>query len=236
MDYPWRITHFAETASTNLLARGGAPGDVFTASYQTAGRGRLDHRWLSPPGENLMMSAVIDVSGLEPQDAATLPLAVGLAVAEALRPLAGPLALKWPNDILSSGRKLAGILCERAGAGAIAGIGVNVRQTRFPPAIAGRATSLALLGGDASVEAVRDAILAVLSQTLATWRSGGLAAVWPRLAAIDFLKGRQVAVRQADGAAPSASGLCGGIRRDGALDVAGQPVWAGEAHIGDVSP
>ena len=73
----WRITHFAETASTNLLAKEGRPGDVFTADYQSAGRGRLDHRWISPPGENLMMSAVVDVAGMDPQEAATLPLAVG---------------------------------------------------------------------------------------------------------------------------------------------------------------
>ena len=68
---PWRITHVEETESTNLLARSGRPGDVFTAGFQTAGRGRLDHRWLAERGQNLMMSAVIDVSGLEAEHAAT---------------------------------------------------------------------------------------------------------------------------------------------------------------------
>ena len=81
----WRITHVEETESTNLLARSGRPGDVFTADYQTAGRGRLDHRWLAERGQNLMMSAVIDVAGLAAEHAATLPLAVGLAVVEPLR-------------------------------------------------------------------------------------------------------------------------------------------------------
>ena len=67
----WHLTHVEETESTNLLARSGRPGDVFTADYRTAGRGRLDHRWLAERGQNLMMSAVIDVSGLGSEHAAT---------------------------------------------------------------------------------------------------------------------------------------------------------------------
>ena len=227
----WRITHFKETASTNLLARGGRPGDVFTADFQSAGRGRLDHKWLSPPGQNLMMSAVVDVSGMEPQEAATLPLAAGLAIVEALAPLAGDLRLKWPNDVLSNGRKLAGILCERNGESAIVGIGVNVRQTVFAPEIADRATSLALLGSDIAPAVARDAVLSGLSRVVAEWRQGGFAALWPRIAAIDFLKGSVVSVRQSDASAPTVHGLCSGIACDGSLLVAGESVWAGEAHV-----
>ena len=227
---PWRIAHVEETESTNLLARSGRPGDVFTAGYQTAGRGRLDHRWLAERGQNLMMSAVIDVSGLEAEHAATLPLAVGLAVVEAVRDMVSSLKLKWPNDVLAGGRKLVGILCERHGDNAIAGIGVNVRQREFPSEIADRATSLSLLGFDASVAKVRDMVLSSLSQTIADWRSG-FAAIYPRLKPIDYLAGRNVAVRQLDDAAPSASGICGGIQPDGSLLVGGQLVWAGEAHV-----
>ena len=227
---PWRITHVEETESTNLLARSGRPGDVFTADYQTAGRGRLDHRWLGARGQNLMMSAVIDVSGLEAEHAATLPLAVGLAVVEALRGMVPSLKLKWPNDVLADGRKLVGILCERHGDNAIVGIGVNVRQREFPGEIAGCAMSLALLGSDTSVAEVRDAVLDALSQVLSAWRSG-FAAIYPRIASIDYLAGRQIAIRQLDDAAPSASGVCGGIQWDGSLLVGGEPVWAGEAHV-----
>ena len=226
----WRITHVEETESTNLLARSGRPGDVFTADYQTAGRGRLDHRWLAERGQNLMMSAVIDVSGLEAEHAATLPLAVGLAVVEGLRGMVPSLKLKWPNDVLADGRKLAGILCERHGDNAIAGIGVNVRQREFPSEIADRATSLSLLGSDVSVAKVRDAVLEALSQVVAAWRFG-FAAIYPRIVSIDYLVGLQVAIRQLDDAAPSASGLCGGIQPDGSLLVGGSPVWAGEAHV-----
>ena len=229
---PWRIKHVEETESTNLLARSGRPGDVFTADFQTAGRGRLDHRWLAERGQNLMMSVVIDVSGLEAEHAATLPLAVGLAVVEGLRGMAPGLMLKWPNDVLADGRKLAGILCERHGDNAIVGIGVNVLQREFPGEIADRATSLALLGSDASAAQVRDAVLGSLSQAIADWRSG-FAAIYPRIASIDYLSGRRVAVRQLDDAAPSASGVCGGIQPDGSLLVGGASVWAGEAHVAE---
>ena len=81
------IHHKPETASTNIDARAGRHGDVFTADFQTAGRGRLDHKWLSAPGENLMLSAVLDVGDCPPDRVATLPLVVGLAVIEGLSPL-----------------------------------------------------------------------------------------------------------------------------------------------------
>ena len=83
-DTVWRIRHQAVTGSTNKDALGGKPGDVFTADHQTAGRGRLDHQWLSPPGENLMMSAVIGVADAPPEEVATLPRVVGLSVAKAI--------------------------------------------------------------------------------------------------------------------------------------------------------
>ena len=227
----WRITHVGETASTNILARDGRPGDVFTADFQSDGRGRLDHKWLSPPGVNLMMSVVVDVSGMEPQEAATLPLAAGLAIVDALSPFAGELRIKWPNDVLSGGRKLAGVLCERNADSAIVGIGVNVRQTAFAPEIADSATSLALLGCDMTPVAARDAVLASLGRVVDEWRRDGFAAAWPRVAAMDCLRGMRVSVRQSDAAAPSVRGLCSGIARDGTLVVAGEHVWAGEAHV-----
>lgn len=237
----WRLHHRAETESTNADAASGAPGDVFTADWQRAGRGRIGHRWLSPPGANLMMSAVLDLADLAPDAAATLPLAVGLAVADAVRGLAAsrgvavPVALKWPNDVLADGRKIAGVLCERHGDCAVAGIGLNVLQTEFPDEIAGRATSLALLGaapaGPAPVAAVRDAVLEALADVYAAWRTGGFAAIHPAVAALDALKGRWVSVAATDGAAETTDGLCGGIASDGALLVGGVRVWAGEAHV-----
>ena len=248
----WRIWHRAVTESTNADALGGVPGDVFTADLQRSGRGRLSHRWLSPAGENLMMSVVLDVGEMPPDVVATLPIAVGLAVANSVSSLlyshgaclpsdrVGGVRIKWPNDILVDGRKVCGILCERNGDCAIAGIGVNVNQTEFAPEIADRATSLRAeierhLGvGSASflsVIGVRDAVLAEMDEVLGAWRSGGLAGILPDVARFDYLKGRFVSVRRTDDDENPVEGVCGGILPDGALEVGGVPVYAGEAHI-----
>ena len=225
----WRIFHRERTASTNLDAREGRHGDVFTAGWQSAGRGRLDHKWLSPPGANLLMSAVLDVAALPPDEAATFPLAVGLAVAGALAPIVAPRRpmLKWPNDVLLGGRKVAGILCERHGGNVVAGIGVNVMDQDFPPEIASRACSL---GGAATVEGVRDAVLASLAAVYERWKGDGFASILEEIERIDFLKGRRVRVVQVDGG-EGMEGICRGIARDGALDVGGAKVYAGEVHV-----
>ena len=253
----WRIHHKAETVSTNVDARVGSHGDVFTADYQTAGRGRLDHKWLSPPKTNLMMSVVLSVEGLSPEHVATLPLVAGLAVTWAVantvpaassprgadqpsgacardaRRVGYGVALKWPNDVLIDGLKIAGILCERNGDNVIAGIGVNVGQTEFDKEIAERATSLALSNGrDArSPEELRDAILGELDKWYGIWRADGFAAVYPEIAAVDLLRGRTVSVRQTDGDSSPLTGVSNGIMPDGSLDVGGVKVYAGEAHV-----
>ena len=229
----FRIHHRAVTRSTNLDAREGVPGDVFTADEQTAGRGRLDHRWLSAPGANLMLSAVLDVADLPPEQVATLPLAVGLAVHAAIARFlpGGEIRLKWPNDVLVGGRKIAGILCERNGDGVIAGVGVNVNQTAFAPEIADRATSLAREGASTSVAEMRDAVLAELGRVHGTWRTAGFDALQARYAEVDFLKGRNVSVRQTDDDEAPLTGLCAGVQVDGTLCVGGRPVYAGEAHV-----
>jgi BirA family biotin operon repressor/biotin-[acetyl-CoA-carboxylase] ligase len=144
------------TGSTNDDAkaaahRGVAAGAAFVADAQTAGRGRLGRTWHSPAGENLYVSFVLrpDVApGVVPN----ITLAAGLAVADAIGPLvASPVALKWPNDVFVSGRKIAGVLCEasvvegRIGF-VVVGIGLNVRTAAFPPDLAGTSTSLANAG------------------------------------------------------------------------------------------
>lgn len=235
----WRIIHKAETESTNRDARLGSPWDVFTADFQSAGRGRLDHKWHSRRGENLMMSAVVDVAGLAPDLVATFPLVVGLSACEAIgRMLPSGVAakIKWPNDVLVDGRKVAGILCELDGEKIIAGVGVNVLQTDFPPEISSRATSLALAGvRDPSVTGVRDAILERLSGNWSVWRTRGFAAHLPRIAELDCLKGCRVSVLRADDDAEPVSGLCAGIDEDGSLVVAGERIYAGEAHVKNIS-
>jgi BirA family biotin operon repressor/biotin-[acetyl-CoA-carboxylase] ligase len=136
----WTVFHVAETGSTNtdLLAAlddgTASHRHVLVADFQTSGRGRLDRTWEAPPGANLLVSLAFTHV---PRMAATLTQRIGLAVVDGIRSLApdsalaadtGHLALKWPNDVLLDGRKLAGILAQRsAKSGAVVvGVGLNV--------------------------------------------------------------------------------------------------------------
>ena len=229
----WTIRHKSVTESTNLDARAGKPGDVFTADEQTSGRGRLDHKWLSQSGKNIMLSVVLDVTGISPAEVATLPLVVGLAAATATSLLLlRQTCIKWPNDILIYNRKLAGILCERHGDNVIAGVGINVNQKVFAPEIALRATSLLQIDGqERPLEMVRRAFLKTLAPFYDNWRQNGFAAIHPLVAACDALKGKEVSVLQTDSDPTPVMGICGGIQSDGTLLVGNTPVFAGEAHV-----
>jgi BirA family biotin operon repressor/biotin-[acetyl-CoA-carboxylase] ligase len=150
--------HFSPlTDSTNTdalaAARSAAPhGSVWFADEQRAGRGRGDHAWHSAAGEGLYVSVL-----LRPQIPSArlplLPLAAGLAAAEAIRAAAGlTVDLRWPNDLLLGPRKAGGILVEARTSGgsvdfAVAGIGINVHQRTFDPNLATPATSLDLEAG-----------------------------------------------------------------------------------------
>lgn len=145
--------HLRQTSSTNerarALATAGAPhGTVVTAAEQTAGRGRQGRAWTAPPGRSLLCSVIVrDPPRL-------LPLAAGAAVADAVDGAALTASddrraqIKWPNDVLLAGGKVAGILVEgRPQEGwAVVGIGLNVAMTPddFPPELAGRAATLGL--------------------------------------------------------------------------------------------
>ena len=136
--------HFRRTDSTNerarVLATGGAPhGTLVTADEQTAGRGRQGRSWVAPAGAALLCSLVLR----EPPR--LLPLMAGVAVARSVGPGAG---VKWPNDVLLDGRKVAGILVEGRPQErwAVLGIGVNValRPEDLPPEVRSRAGGLGL--------------------------------------------------------------------------------------------
>jgi BirA family biotin operon repressor/biotin-[acetyl-CoA-carboxylase] ligase len=150
--------HFSRvTGSTNAdalaAARSGEPhGSVYFADEQTSGRGRSDHGWISAAGEGLYVSVL-----LRPQIPAAylplLPLAAGLAAAEAIRAVSGLTTdLRWPNDLLIGPRKAGGILVEAKIESerppyAVLGIGINVHQRSFPLVPATPATSLDLETG-----------------------------------------------------------------------------------------
>jgi BirA family biotin operon repressor/biotin-[acetyl-CoA-carboxylase] ligase len=132
----WQVRRFDEIDSTNTYlreeARRGAPeGRVAVADHQTAGRGRLDRRWESPPGVNLLASVLLRPH-CTPDDLHLCTGAVALAALDACATLAGVTAvLKWPNDLLVDGAKLAGVLAEADFAvppppAVVVGIGLNV--------------------------------------------------------------------------------------------------------------
>ncbi len=230
----WTIHHKEVTSSTNLDARSGKAGDVFIADEQTAGRGRLNHKWHSAPGENLMCSPVIDVAGKTPVEISTLPLVVGLAVLRTIQHYTdSDVQLKWPNDIFVGGHKISGILCERNNDNVIAGIGINVNQKVFPPEISARATSLTLINPSLSIS-VRDVLKTLLNEfdsVHCIWREKGFSSLHPQFAAVDYLKGKTVSVLQTDDDSRPLTGICAGIQPDGTLSISGTPVYAGEAHI-----
>ena len=150
--------HFASvTGSTNTdamtAARNSAPhGSVFFADEQRAGRGRGDHAWHSAAGEGLYVSVLLRPD-LTPAYLPLVPLAAGLAAADAIRTLTGlDIDLRWPNDLLLGPRKTGGILVEgqsesNAVAFVVVGIGINVHQREFAPGLATPATSLDLAAG-----------------------------------------------------------------------------------------
>ena len=137
-----RVTVLEEVDSTNRYLDRMAPaerhGHAVLADRQTAGRGRRDRRWHSPAGGNLYFSLGWRFRRAD-LPFSTLPLLAAVAAAEALRRFGLERhGIKWPNDILVEGKKLAGILVETRGLdpGAphfVVGIGVNVVQRAFPP-------------------------------------------------------------------------------------------------------
>lgn len=151
-------------------------GAVVIAEAQSRGRGRLGRTWHSPPGESLYLSLVLRPAGrLSPEQAPPLTLLAAVAVAEAVEGLGAAPALKWPNDVLLDGRKVAGILTEMATSGAgiehlVVGIGVNLDSRHFPAELAGRATSVALaLGHPPEARIDRQAFAAALLGRLEAW-------------------------------------------------------------------
>ncbi len=150
-----RVVHgFRQLQSTNDLAadlatHGAAEGTIVTADQQTRGRGRHGRSWHSPPETGIYVSIVLRPQA-PPEKAPGLSLVAALALAESIKPLVGErVRIKWPNDVLISGRKTAGILTELTGHQGridhvVVGVGINVNQrsSDFPDDLHDRATSL----------------------------------------------------------------------------------------------
>ena len=152
----WKEVLFYRTVdSTNELAsslssqKKTESGTVIIADMQSKGRGRLGRKWISPPGVNIYMSVILKPE-MEPRDATLLTILSAVACTVAIRAGSGvPVSIKWPNDLVVSGKKIGGILTEvKTGLNkintAIIGIGLNVNlePSEFPDEIKALATSL----------------------------------------------------------------------------------------------
>jgi BirA family biotin operon repressor/biotin-[acetyl-CoA-carboxylase] ligase len=145
------VRWFEVVDSTNryllqCAAQGAPEGVVAVADEQTAGRGRLGRSWVAPAGAALLVSALLRPA-LPVERVHLVTLAAGLAALDAIdalpAPISGPAGLKWPNDVVVDGRKLAGILAEADGAGAVVvGMGCNVHPGALPPELDDVATAV----------------------------------------------------------------------------------------------
>lgn len=177
-----RILTVATTASTNddMIARaaaGAAEGLWLRAEQQSGGKGRQGRAWLSPPG-NLYASTLVRLRAGDPP-APTLALVAAVALHEvvaALLPARGGLIIKWPNDLMLDGAKLAGVLLERSGEAVVIGFGVNLAH--HPEGLDRPVTSIAAAAARVAAPTVlAEQLAAAFAAWLARWRGEGLAPV-----------------------------------------------------------
>ena len=212
------IHHFFKTGSTNSLAMEaaalGAPeGSVFVSEEQTGGRGRGAHAWHSAQSAGVYCSVVLRPT-LPPADVLVLSLAAGLAVYSAINAVAETIGLpidldlKWPNDVLLSGRKCCGILTEMNAEATrvryvVVGVGMNVNHDHFPAALQHEAVSLRMLtGSDWSRVELTAALLKSLDREYRAMLSGaaGRESILRRFAEhSSYVHGRRVHVEENGG-------------------------------------
>jgi BirA family transcriptional regulator, biotin operon repressor / biotin---[acetyl-CoA-carboxylase] ligase len=181
-----RIDVVDETGSTNadLIARAARGDDIdgaiLIAEHQTAGRGRQGRTWLGAPGAQIIMSVGVEAGRVPADGWGWLPLATGVAIVDAVATrTAVEVGLKWPNDVLASGRKLAGVLSEVASPQRtiVVGIGLNV-TLRGDEVAAPDVTSLAELGVEnPDRNRVVVDLLRCLGERISMWHSDGGAGV-----------------------------------------------------------
>jgi BirA family transcriptional regulator, biotin operon repressor / biotin---[acetyl-CoA-carboxylase] ligase len=204
-----REIRYAETtASTNQTAKemaaGGAPeGTLVVAEGQTRGRGRLERGWFSPPAGGLYASLILRPA-LPPVEAHHLVLLAAVAVAEALLGATGlKVSVKWPNDLMAGGRKIAGILTEAATQMdavdyVVIGLGLNVNipPERFPEELRPAATSLLAQTGRVTSRALlMRRILESLEASYDAFREGGFAPIRTRWMSLMDMEGARVSIR-----------------------------------------
>lgn len=221
---------FSEIESTNsylLDQPGPAPGRyrVAVAEYQTAGRGRMDRSWYSPPSSGLCMSMAYTFRGM-PDNFPSLSLAIGTGIVQTLEGFGmRGLGLKWPNDIIARDGKLGGVLSEVLPANAdgvtvVVGIGLNVdldisdADARITSRL-GRVADLASCCDELpSRDLISAALIESLFKTMSRFDVDGFLPFMEDWQKYDWLRGQEVTVETANGLT---AGVAEGIDTDGAL-------------------
>lgn len=243
MPRAWRYLHLQQTGSTNAqalkAALDGQDGDLWiVAESQSEGRGRLGRPWVSPPGNLYASLLLIDPSA--PRVAPQLSFVMAVALTGALESCGVPpsqLAIKWPNDVLLYGAKLAGILIEGTSLpdgrfACVAGVGVNCAHA---PELANYpAISLSQAGFDVTPQSLLDALAQSCAHWISIWNKGaGFAKI--REAWLARAAGLGTMISAAQGA-ERISGLFTGLDADGRLlldtDAGMQAIDAGDIFLG----
>jgi len=195
----------AHTGSTNadLLARATdlARPTLLVAEHQSAGRGRAGRSWLSAAGASLTFSLAWKFSGA-PQRLLGLPLATGVALAEAVAAQGVPVQLKWPNDVLKDGAKLAGILIETRGAvdggtWAVIGVGMNLLMPDDMEQRIGRTVAAAPWLARMDRDVLMAALLSALVRAMQQFEAAGFAAFRARWDGLHAWRAQMVAITDA---------------------------------------
>ncbi len=241
-----KIHWFETLASTNIRAhelarQGAAEGEIVVAEGQTQGKGRAGRGWFSPPYLNLYLSLILRPT-LPPSCTPQITLMSAVALAETIQSfLTTPPEIKWPNDILVGGKKIAGILtescCEAQGViYVVVGIGVNLNYSKeqMPKAIQSEATSFLILNQkpmDRKTFTAR--LIQHLDQCYGILEGKGFAHIAKRWESFFRLRGKQVRVEMPDGAI---HGKAMGIDTDGALILEEEGGHRERILAGDVIP
>ena len=210
-----------------LAAQGAAgEGDWLVADVQTAGRGRMGRQWQSPGGNFYGSTMVMLRPGDPPSSALSLAAGLGLFVA-----VGNPARLKWPNDLLIDGAKVAGILLERQGDAVVMGFGINIASA---PTVEGRKTTCLNNAGnfDGSVDDMLDRLVTWVPWAVAFWREQGVTALCRRWENEAHPRGTQLDVNVPDG--QRINGQFDGLTDNGALRLRLADGAIRVIHAGDV--
>jgi BirA family biotin operon repressor/biotin-[acetyl-CoA-carboxylase] ligase len=211
---PYLWEQECESTQLLLLDSGLPEGAVAAADFQTAGRGRRGHQWVSPPGSSVLASVMLHPPA--GRHWPELSLVGGVAAAEAVEGATDlSTQLKWPNDVMLDRSKVGGVIAEARDGTVVLGIGINVNQARdeLPLDSPTKPASLRTVSGrEHNPAAILGSLLFRLERLYDTWRHGGLRDIYTEIGSRHFLFGRRVRVAEGEGTA-------GVIAHDGRLEV-----------------